>query len=289
MREALTWVAGFLDRQHVHTASDVPYPPQLVALAALRVVMGEDIDIHGVNARIRQWYWCGVLGELYSSSTESRLARDTDQVPAWARGVEGAVAPRTVEDANFVESRLHSLKTRNAAAYKGIHALLMADGTKDWLQNQPFDRAHYLDLAVDIHHIFPKAWCTKNEIDPELRESIVNKTPLARKTNQAIGGASPADYMSKLDTKTKIPPADLDTIVAAHQIDVADLRAGAFEPFFTKRREALLGLVESAMGKRAARDVERDALGGGSESADAFLAEPDDPQDPGDGDSAEEA
>ncbi|RNL84239.1 GmrSD restriction endonuclease domain-containing protein [Halostreptopolyspora alba] len=280
VRTAMEWVAGFLDTEHVHTGRDVPYPPQLVALAALRVLMGEDIDVHGVRAKVRQWYWCGVLGELYSSSTETRLARDVDQVPDWARGADGAVTPRTVDEANFFESRLHSLRTRNAAAYKGIHALLMADGTKDWLHNQRFDRAHYLNLAVDIHHIFPKAWCIKNEIDPEFRESVVNKTPLARKTNQVIGSASPADYMAKLDSRAKIPAAELDAIVAAHQIDVADLRAGSFEAFFTKRREALLRLVESAMGKPAVRDVERDALGGGTESAAAFVDEPDDPEDP---------
>jgi hypothetical protein len=279
VRDAMVWVAGFLDTEHIHTSRDVPYPTQLVALAALRVLMGDDIDIHGVRAKIRQWYWCGVLGELYSSATESRMARDVDQVPEWARGGEGATVPRTVEDANFVESRLHSLKTRNAAAYKGIHALLMANDTKDWLHNQPFDRAHYLNLVVDIHHIFPKAWCQKNGIDAELRESIVNKTPLARKTNQLLGGASPADYMRKLDTKAKIPAAELDAIVAAHQIDTAALREGSFERFFTHRREALLKLVEQAMGKRAARDVDRDSLSGGSESADAFLSEPDDPVD----------
>lgn len=281
VRDAMVWVAGFLDAEHIHTSRDVPYPTQLVPLAAIRVLMGDDIDIHGIRAKIKQWYWCGVLGELYSSATESRMARDLDQVPNWARSVEGAAVPRTVEDANFVESRLHSLKTRNAAAYKGIHALLMANGTKDWLHNQPFDRAHYLNLAVDIHHIFPKAWCLKNHIDPELRESIVNKTPLARKTNQFLGGASPAEYMRKLDTKAKIPEAELDAIVAAHQIDPAALRASSFERFFTHRREALLKLVETAMGKRAARDVDRDALGGGSESADAFLVEPDDPVDSG--------
>ncbi|WP_019810418.1 DUF262 domain-containing protein [Saccharomonospora halophila] len=279
VRKAMVWVAGFLAAEHIHIDGDVPYPTQLVPLAALRVLMGEDIDIHGIRSRVRQWYWCGVLGELYSSATETRMARDVEQVPAWARGEERAAVPRTVEDANFVESRLHSLKTRNAAAYKGINALLMAHDTKDWLHHQPFDRAHYVELAVDIHHIFPKKWCLAHDIDPELRESIVNKTPLARKTNQLVGGVSPADYMRKLDARAKITTDELDAIVAAHQVDVAALRAGDFERFFTHRREALLGLVESAMGKRAARDIDQDSLDGGAESSDAFVPEPDDPVD----------
>lgn len=277
VREAMRWAAGFLDGERIHAERDVPYPSQLVPLLAIRVLMGESIDVHGTRAKIRQWFWCGVLGELYGAATESRMARDVDQVPRWAAG--GEVTPKTIEDASFRESRLHSLSRRNSAAYKGIYALLMAGDARDWLHNQPFDRADYLNLAVDIHHIFPKAWCAKNDIPAELRESIVNKTPLARKTNQVIGGASPAAYMATLDEKAQIPPEQLDGIVAAHLIDVGALRAADFESFFTHRREALLGLVERAMGKRAARDLEPDALEGGDEGIEAFLAEPDDVED----------
>jgi hypothetical protein len=271
------WVAGFLDGEHIHASRDVPYPSQLVPLLAIRVILGTDIDVHGNHSRVRQWYWCGVLGELYSSATESRMARDVDQVPKWASGAETPV-PKTVEDGAFRESRLHTLKTRNSAAYMGIHALLMAQGTRDWLHNQPFDRADYLNLAVDIHHIFPRDWCIKNGIEPYQRESIVNKTPLARKTNQMLGGASPAVYMPRLDTKTKIAPGALDAIVAAHQIDVAALRSANFPEFFTQRRSALLDLIETAMGKPAARDVDAHVLA----LSEAFLDEPDDPDDPDD-------
>lgn len=279
VRAAMAWVAGFLDAERIHASRDVPYPSQLVPLTALRVVLGEDADVYGVRERIRQWFWCGVLGELYSSATETRMARDVDQVPRWAMGEDGAPLPKTIEDAAFRESRLHTLRTRNSAAYIGIHALLMARDTRDWMYNQPFDKSDYLNLAVDIHHVFPRAWCIKNDIDPTLRESIVNKTPLARKTNQIIGGASPAVYMPRLDTKAKIAPGALDAIVAAHQIDVAALRAGDFQAFFTHRRAALLALVETAMGKPAARDVGDVPMGDNANRDEVYLAEPDDPDD----------
>ena len=133
MREALVWVAGFLDSLNIHVKADLPYPKLVVPLAAIKVELGGEADIHGVNKRLRQWFWCGVLGELYGAAIETRFARDIEQVPAWARSTEDARAPRTIEDATFVESRLHSLRTRNAVAYKGIYALLMAQNTKDWL------------------------------------------------------------------------------------------------------------------------------------------------------------
>lgn len=277
VREALVWAAGFLDSLHIHVAGDLPYPKQVVPLTAIKVVLGHDADVHGVHRRLQQWFWCGVLGELYGGAIESRFARDVEQVPKWATAVGDSAVPqpKTVEDANFFESRLHSMRTRNSAAYKGVYALLMAKDTRDWMFNQPFDKAAFLAMQVDIHHIFPKAWCTKNGIDDERRESIVNKTPMAKKTNIKLSGNAPSHYIKGLESTVGISADELDQIVANHQIDVSALRADDFDSFFAARREALSRLIEQAMGKQVARE----AAIGGVESAAAFEAEPEDPDD----------
>ncbi|MCV7221017.1 DUF262 domain-containing protein [Mycolicibacterium elephantis] len=276
VREALVWSAGFLDSLHIHVAGDLPYPKQLVPLTAIKVILGNDADVHGVHRKLQQWFWCGVLGELYGGAIESRFARDVEQVPKWAAVDDSSVPqPKTVEDANFFESRLHSMRTRNSAAYKGVYALLMAKDTRDWMFNQPFDKAAFLAMQVDIHHIFPKAWCAKNGIDDDRRESIVNKTPMAKKTNIRLSGNAPSHYIKGLESTVGIPADELDQIVANHQIDVSALRADDFDSFFAARREALSHLIEQAMGKQVARE----AASGGIENADAFEAEPEDPDD----------
>lgn len=252
--KALIWAAGFLDGEHFHAATDLPYPKQIVPLAALRVVLGDEIDAYGVHSRIRRWFWSGIFGELYGSTIESRFVRDVEQVPGWAKGVEGASVPRTVEEAYFNESRLLSLRTRNSAAYKGLYALLMTHDCKDWIYNQSFDRAHYLELRVDIHHIFPKAWCNRNDIPWEMRESIVNKTPLARNTNIKLSGNAPSVYRKTIERDSQAMPETIDRIVSAHQIDTDRLWSDDFYGFFDARREALCVLVEKAMGKPVARD-----------------------------------
>jgi len=282
VRDALVWVAQFLQDEHIHRAQDIPYATQLVPLAAIRVTLGEAADVYGVRSRLRQWFWCGILGELYGGATETRFARDLDQVPAWAlrattTGADVAV-PGTIVSATFAESRLLSLRTRQSAAYKGIHALLMATGAKDWKYHKTFDQNQYIALDVDIHHIFPKKWCDDNSIPPSLRESIVNKTPLAGKTNRFVGGQSPAIYMPKLEATAGVTATELDAIIAVHLIDTDALRAGDFDRFFVARRQALLGLVENAMGKRAQQDVDAGELTDGDEAAEAFADEPDDPE-----------
>lgn len=274
VREALVWVAGFLDGEHIHYAEDLPYPKQIVPLAAIRVLLGEKADLYGVNARLRQWFWCGVLGELYGGAIETRFARDVEQVPTWALDPNEAPRPKTIDDANFFESRLHSMRTRNSAAYKGVYALLMAQDTRDWMFNQSFDKAVYLALQVDIHHIFPKAWCIKNDIDPERRESVVNKTPLGRKTNIKVGGHAPSVYLKSLEDATQMSSDDLDALLVAHQIDVKALRADDFDAFFRNRRAALTQLIEAAMGKRVAHDLDESEVG--AETSAAFETEPDD-------------
>ena len=172
-----------------------------------------------------------------------------------------------MQDANFVESRLHSLRTRNAAAYKGIYALLLGQGARDRMYDQAYDKVQYASLAVDVHHVFPQKWCADHQIDEERRESIVNKTPLAAATNRAIGGAAPAIYLATIEKQAKIDTPRLDSVLGTHLVDPQAMRASGFDPYFTRRREALVRLIEKAMGKVVQRDIE---AGKPEEASDYF-------------------
>lgn len=281
LRAALPWVAHFLTGEHFHRAGDLPYRSQLVSLAVIRVLLGDDIDLHAIRARIRQWYWCGVLGELYGSTIETKLARDAEQVPAWARAAStgrSASSPDTVARASFAETRLWSLRTRNSAAYKGVYALLMGQDRPciDWKLHQIIDHASYEGLQVDIHHVFPYKWCVDNGIDPSDRESIINKTPLAKRTNIQLRGDSPKVYMSRLDGNG-LTAEQVDDIIRTHAIDPTTLRAGDFDAYFRARRNALVEIIEAAMGKTVNRDWDDDF--DGTDAPDTFAEEPDDAAD----------
>lgn len=185
--------------QKVFRPRDIPYRTQLVPLAALRALLGQRSSDYAVQAKIERWYWCGVLGELYGGATETRFARDVEQVPAW---VDGGPEPRTVTDAAFETSRLFTMRTRNSAAYKGVHALLMKDGCRDWLKRVEIDMAPFFRHAIDIHHVFPRKWCDDRSIEVARRDSIVNKTPLSYATNRTIGGRAPSGYIATVAERT---------------------------------------------------------------------------------------
>lgn len=242
----LEWAATFMNREFIFAAKDVPYKTQFVPLAALHSILRPEIDHYGVHALIRRWFWSGVLGELYGGSTETRFARDVEQVPAW---VQGGAEPGSVAEAVFREQRLLSLHTRNSAAYKGIYALLMRNASRDWMKNQPMSLATFFNYQVDIHHIFPKAWCAKNGVDHARRESIVNKTAIGRETNQRIGGRSPTAYLKVIERDAGLTTVQLDEVLTSHEIDARALRDADFDEFFRKRTSALLALIEGAMAK----------------------------------------
>lgn len=268
LREAFMWAAEFLADRHIFAERDIPYQKQLVPLAAIKVALGTDAETHGVKKRIARWYWCGVFGELYGSAIETRFARDLEEVPNWCLD-DSSQPPRTVSDANFVESRLHSMRTRNSAAYKGLMALVMENGSKDWMEDKTFGAVQYKDMAVDIHHIFPKAWCYKNDIDDEHRESIVNKTMLSARTNRVIGGVAPSKYVQKIEKTAQISSEELDDFLKPHLIEPQLLRNDEFDEFFAARREELSKLVETAIGK----PVQRDASSGAAEEDSTHFEE----------------
>lgn len=247
--------AKFLHGLRIFRSHDLPYQTQLVPLAAILADLGPSWDNDSVRKLIAQWYWCGVFGELYGSAVESRFALDIRDVPRW---IAGGPRPQTVERADFREERLRTMRTRLSAAYKGVHALLMRCGAEDFRSGQPFDQAVFFDENVDIHHIFPEAWCKPRGIKPERYNSIINKTPISARTNRIIGGVAPSAYLARLEKGSPqnpaIPPERLNAILQSHEIAASHLRADEFDVFFDHRRERLLALVETAMGKSAVRE-----------------------------------
>lgn len=243
---AFKHAAKLLHSQKVFTSRDLPYRTQLVPLAAILCVLGGKAENEGVRQKLMRWLWCGVLGELYGSATESRFAKDLAEVVAW---VEGDPEPSTVSEALFRRGRLYTLRTRNSAAYKGLYALLMRDGCEDFRTGDTIERATYFDESIDIHHLFPQKWCLDNDIKPSRFNSIINKTPLSARTNRMIGGNAPGDYLERVQKSAEIGSGRMDEIIQTHAAAPDLLRANDFEAFYAAREQALLDRIEKAMGK----------------------------------------
>ncbi|MGW0288915.1 GmrSD restriction endonuclease domain-containing protein [Streptomyces tuirus] len=248
LAEAFAWVGDFLERQCIVRHNDLPYKTQLVPLAAVRAILGDKTEGLGPEEKIEQWYWCGVLGEMYGGSTETRFTRDVEQLVGWIRQQDRA--PDTVTDAYFVAERLDGLTTRNSAAYKGIYALLIKQGAVDWhYTDAPLSPGRLDEYSVDVRQIFPKAWFRRGNSQGLPTNSIVNKTPLSYRATMDMMGA-PSSYLPTLVAASDKRPEWFDDVIATHLIDPESLRESDYKRFYTDRSRQLQDLVQSAMGKR---------------------------------------
>lgn len=244
--------AKFLVQRKIFQRRDLPYTTQLVPLAAILASLGEKAEYDVAREKLARWFWCGVFGELYSSSVETRFAKDLPEVVAWVR--DGGPEPSTIAEASFAAERLYRLRTRNSAAYKGVSALLMREGGLDFLSGESVELNTFFEEKLDIHHIFPQKWCKDRNIERRTYNSIINKTPITGKTNRIIGGKAPSDYLGKLEGQAGMPEERLDEILETHLIPPEYLREDDFEGFFKARADHLLSLIERAMGKPITRD-----------------------------------
>jgi hypothetical protein len=244
--------AKFLHMLHIYRIFDLPYQSQIIPLAAILADIGEDWEHEAIRSKLIRWYWNGGFGELYGSAIDSRIARDFMEVPIW---LNGGPEPSTVSETMFRADRLKTMRMRLSAAYKGVNALLMREGAQDFRSGQKFDHTVFFGENVDIHHIFPQAWCKDQGIKPSIYDSIINKSPLSYRTNRIIGGVAPSKYLAKLekgDSKTpSIEPTKLNTFLSSHLVDPSLVRTDSFEAFMADRQKQLLALIEKAMGKAA--------------------------------------
>ena len=247
--EGFVEAAKFIHTLNIFSVKDIPYQTQLVPLAAILADIGELSKNAMVQQKLKQWYWCGVFGEHYSSSTDTRIGSDFADVPKWLKDDDGI--PKTITDTNFHPDRLDSMRTRTSAAYKGIHALLMNQGAKDFISGQGFKDTVFFNEAVDIHHIFPQKWCKANKKEKKEYDSIINKTPLSRKTNGILGGNAPSEYLNKIekDIEPPIKTPTLNASLESHLINPKLLRENNYESFLETRKAALAKLIGEAMGK----------------------------------------
>jgi hypothetical protein len=247
--EGFSIAKQLLKEERIFSSRDLPYSTQLIPLSAICTVLMDDNKIHTITIRtkIREWYWCGVFGELYGAANETRYANDIVQVIKWING--GSDLPKTVTDFYFNPMRLLGMQSRQSAAYKGIIALILKNHARDFISGAEMDFSTYSDEKIDIHHIFPKDYCIGKGYDKKFWNSIINKTPISARSNREIGGYAPSIYLGRLEKKGAVSSQKLDGFLESHLIDHKLLRSDAFQEFIIDRAKKLLKKIEEATGR----------------------------------------
>lgn len=240
--------ANFLVHQGIYRSRDLPYTSQLIPLAAIYAYDNENSKLLNLGTNqnlLAQWYWRGVMGELYGGANEARFALDILGVFRWMNGGE---KPDTVYRSSIQPTRLLTMQTRNSAAYKGIMALILQDSPLDFMTGNRMDIASYIDEEADIHHIFPQAYCEKQNLPRIKWNSVINKTPIYASSNRSIGGHAPSVYIGTMANKG-LEQDKIKTAITSHKVNYDYLCADDFEAYFIDRAKRLLDRIEKATGK----------------------------------------
>lgn len=238
-----------LMEERIFASRDLPYSTQLIPLSVICTVLMEDNKIRTttVKDKIKQWYWCGVFGELYGSANETRFVNDVVQVIDWVNNDDKL--PKTITDFYFNPVRLLSMQSRQSAAYKGIMALILKNHAKDFISGEEMDFSTYNNERIDIHHIFPKKYCIEKGYDKFKWNSIVNKTAISASSNREIGGVAPSKYIERLEKKGAVLSETLDGYLETHWIDHELLRNDDFQEMIIDRSKKILTAIEQATGR----------------------------------------
>lgn len=241
-----------LKYQYVFRQRDLPYPTQLIPLAAICAYLGKSKCNEPNTTKILScWYWCGIFGEMYGGANETRYANDIEDVVNDVLGK--ASLNRTVNAAFFSSTRLLTMQSRLSAAYKGVMALLYKEHCRDFMNDTTIDLVNSMIESPDIHHIFPQKYCEEQHIKRQKYNSIVNKTPILPETNRAIGGDAPSIYTARIMKKVAgLTEEVLCERIESHLVDYNALVANDFDTYYVDRAKKLLDLIENAMGKKIA-------------------------------------
>lgn len=246
-----------LEEERIFSSKDLPYTTQFIPLAVLCTILAENnqIKVTNIKNKIKQWYWCGVFGEMYGSANETRYVLDVVGVMDWIN--DDTKLPKTVQDSYFNPTRLLSLQSRLSAAYKGIMALILKNHCQDFISGREMDFTVYKAENIDIHHIFPRDYCEKQGYDKAKWNSVINKTPITYSTNREIGGVAPSVYLSKIESKGQVTADTLNSYLKTHWLTVDDCRTDDFDSHIINRAKMLLSAIEKATGKTiSGRDSE---------------------------------
>lgn len=244
-------VRHFLNSQCVFLRRDLPYTTQLIPLAAICASIDDSTFNQPRTQKIlSRWFWCGILGEMYGGANETRFANDIVDVINEIKVVESN--SKTVNEAYFSSTRLLTLKSRNSAAYKGIIALIFYQHSLDLMNDTPLCLLQSSDSPIDIHHIFPEAYCKGENFDKKKLDwdCIINKTPLSAASNRQIGGKAPRDYSQKIMKDAGIDENELRTRVESNFINFDYFIQNDYKNYFISRAKSLLVLIEKAMDKK---------------------------------------
>lgn len=226
----------------------------LPVLSALRAVIDSRNLGEGPRSDLRQWYWCNVFMERYSSAVESKSRKDySEMLRYWS---DGKLEPSVFSEASArIGTNGYTVRgsaSYASAVYSGVFCLLALRGARDWKRGESIQLQELQD-----HHIFPRAYLRRNDLTNRgAVNSIVNRTLISDETNALIRDKAPADYISNTDV---FPSGSNETLLNPHFLnaEAVDIMNEASEDLSNSDIEDIYGWFSDVREKSIIAEIRK--------------------------------
>ena len=187
--------AGFITNKLVNSKMALDFAYALYLLLKQR----HEVSISEVKRIVQKWYVLSVLTGRYSSSPETAFYKDLKQINeiGVVKTLENIEAA-TLSD-NFwnvaVPQNLGYASTINPT-YLVYLAAQVAGNDMSLLSNTTSVR-FLIEMAGDVHHIFPKEYLKVNGFDKNMYNQDGNYAFLDTQVNKSIGKKAPFEYLGE--------------------------------------------------------------------------------------------
>lgn len=226
----------------------LPYTTIVIPLAAMLAARDDAFSAREASTRkkLQRWFWCSVFGQAYENAPNSQAAKDVGEGLAW---LADGLPPETVREFRFDPQVFSSTTPRQRAVYRGAMCLTLSGKPRDFYSGTLLSGKVIAEHQVDDHHIFPNAYLERRGVPARLRDCILNRTLIDRRTNVRISKRAPSDYMA--DIRRELGDEDFQVLLSSHLIPAgpdSPLWSDDFDVFLRSRGEALWQRVQEVTG-----------------------------------------
>lgn len=187
--------AGFISNKLVNSKMALDFAYALY----LMLVRRKEVSVSEVKRIVQKWYVLSVLTGRYSSSPETAFYKDIRLineigVVKTLEGIEAAVLSDNFWDVAVVQD-LSYTSTINPT-YLIYLAAQVANNDMSLLSNNITVR-YLIEIAGDVHHIFPKEYLKSNGYAKNMYNQEGNYAYLDTQVNKSIGKKAPCEYFAE--------------------------------------------------------------------------------------------
>lgn len=230
----------------------------IVAPLALVLVSDKFRDSAEQWQKISRWYWRAVFSQFYSSSPDTKVARTVREflgngTPGWLE--DDGREPESVRDFSYRSTLLDDVSRIDAALYRGVMSMLLANDAADWGKDGRRLRSVNWQ-EIEDHHIYPVRFLGPYGIKGQAVNNIANRTPLFSTTNAAISNDAPHVYLENpaIVGGRGITVEVLQRHCVSRDLLKTPFSKEAYEVFLKDRKARLMALIKELVGTEPLAD-----------------------------------